>query len=143
MTNVQVALPLGHARPHVVVIPLAVGIRSIALPTHKEKDGLIELSRRAMVCEQARVPDADTLDARVPDLGVGLDAAAAPARGDDARGIDVGEGAAAGVAGDEVDRVGHHLGRGAAAAAGGAACDDEDAVRGDLREEGGDLGAIG
>lgn len=88
-----------------------------------------------LVVEQARAEDADGGDARVPDLGVGLDAAAAEASGHDLGGVDVGVGALAGVGDGPVDRVRHHLGRRRPLLARAARRDGQVAVRRDLLQQ--------
>ena len=98
--------------------------------------------RAVVVAEQTGRPDTNIFHAGVVDLRVRLDAAAREARGRDAGGVDVGPlpavavAAASGVVGDEVDGLPHHGVAGAAAAARRALRDDEDAVRGELRQEG-------
>ena len=139
MAHVQVPLPLGHARRHVAVIALPVPVRDVARPAHEERTRASGSRARGRSPRVGRTtPDADVLDAGVVDLRVRLDAAAREARGRDAGGVDVGPLAvAAGVVGDKVDGLPHHGVVGAAAAAArGALRDDEDAVGGELREEG-------
>ena len=136
MSHIQIALPLGRPPRHIVIIPLAISKRDIALPAQEEEHRLLEAPRAVEIAQQARRPDSDVLDARVVNLRVGLDAAAGESRGGDAAGVDVRPLALARVVGDEVDGLAHDGVVGAAAAAGGAADDDEHAVGGELREEG-------
>lgn len=95
----------------------------------------MEVPGRRLVAQEARAEDADGFDARVPDLGHGLDAAAAVAGGHDLGAVDAGVLALAGVLDDPVDRRRHQGGRRRLRAPRRPRRDGQVAVRGHLRQE--------
>ena len=111
-------------------------VRDIAAAAHDEQHGLLPRARGGVVGQQAGADDADGVDAAVPDVVHGLGAAAGEARGHDLARVDVGVVALARVGRHPVDGGLHGLRVGAAAALGPAFGDGQEAVAGDLLQEG-------
>ena len=119
----------GGAKTHVLV-------RNVAAAAHDEQHRLPPRARGRVVGQQARTDDADGVDAAVPNVVHGLCSTAGEARGHDLARVDVGVVALSGVGRNPVDGGLHGLRVGAAAALGPALGDGQEAVAGDLLQEG-------
>jgi hypothetical protein len=152
----DVALPDGHAGCHVLVVTLGlvgvlaflasigvgcgekthVLVRNIAAAAHDEQHRLLPRARGGVVGQQARADDTDGVDAAVPNVVHGLGSTAGEAGSHDLARVDVGVVALAGVGSHPVDGGLHGLRVGAATALGPAFGDGQEAVAGDLLQEG-------